>query len=196
MQKCQFFLLLLSLLCYCSIFFNSLARLETICSVCVSVCVWPVTSPRWESPSGPLVSGFTIITRTPGRIWMQTQHKLTFRSGLLTHNHTQLMERKQICLQFLTPWGADSEERLSPPVSPCNTHTRLVCNACLPWDWRLMSLGWGRSSLPVVAEGFHVYVNSGRIWTSRTLFQLTEAKLSQNIHAMCAIISFDKSVLI
>ena len=27
-----------------------------------------LTSPRWESPSGPLVSGFTMITLTPGKI--------------------------------------------------------------------------------------------------------------------------------
>ena len=27
-----------------------------------------LTSPRWESPRGPLVSGFTMITLTPGKI--------------------------------------------------------------------------------------------------------------------------------
>lgn len=27
------------------------------------------TSPRWESPTGPLVSGLTITTFTPGKIW-------------------------------------------------------------------------------------------------------------------------------
>lgn len=32
----------------------------------IKVCL--VTSPRWESPNGPLVSGLTMITLTPGRI--------------------------------------------------------------------------------------------------------------------------------
>lgn len=39
-----------------------------------------LTSPRCESPKGPLVSGLTIMTLTPGRILKKSINGFSFRA--------------------------------------------------------------------------------------------------------------------
>lgn len=86
-------------------------RLESKCNIekykssnCAST--FPeLTSPRCESPNGPLVSGLTIMTLTPGRILKKNINGFSFTaqwtaSGLWPANDQYLL--------FLTPWVKDS----------------------------------------------------------------------------------------
>lgn len=51
-----------------------------------------LTSPRWESPSGPRVSGFTIITRTPGSICGWKKKSFHWYTWTTLHNSNSLSE--------------------------------------------------------------------------------------------------------
>lgn len=96
-----------------------------------------LTSPRWESPRGPLVSGLTMMTLTPGRIFEEnTEEALAsalVQTTVLTSvgvwsewpPHKCLLLDNNQYLQFLTPWVEDSVALLAPPASPWETNTAI-----------------------------------------------------------------------
>ncbi len=75
-----------------------------------------------------------------------------------------------MALQSQTPSAADSEELLSPPASLYDRERRTMSHCkyvadCLHVTTRLIS------HIPVMPEGLHVYINSGRVWTSSSLME-------------------------
>lgn len=95
-----------------------------------------LTSPRCESPSGPLVSGLTMMTLTPGRILEENiWREISFRDYTTASvsslrlwsecaSHTQVFLVNNQYLQCLTPWVEDSAALLVPPASPWGKWTK------------------------------------------------------------------------
>lgn len=95
-----------------------------------------LTSPRCESPRGPLVSGLTMMTLTPGRILEENIGRdFSFRDNTTTSitslglwpvraSNTQIFLVNNQYLLCLTPWVEDSVALLVQPASPWGTRTK------------------------------------------------------------------------
>jgi len=82
---------------------------------------WGRTSPRWDSPIGPLVSGLAMMIRTPGRICSGNR-----ASAFLITQTLKVKEkskRRNTSSPFQTPWAAGCEGTPAPPGGPCR-HTK------------------------------------------------------------------------
>lgn len=125
-----------------------------------------LTSPRCESPNGPLVSGLTIMTRTPGRILQKNRNGFSLE---LSEPHLGLWPESFSQQSILTVPDSMSGRLCGAPRSTSLTLRNRRILFTLPWSCDIFIVDTWLFSLPVVAQRLHVNVNSGRIGSGSAL---------------------------